>query len=316
MDAVTSGGSAGSARVPSVPLRHAILGAGGVGGLVGGALARAGREVTLLLRPETLARHPGRLRVESVVLGDFEVEVGTAARLDDEVDVLWVTPKAPQLEAALALAPPERVGAAVVVPFLNGIDHVQLLRARYGRVLPAAIRVEAERIEPGLVRQPTPFLRVDLAPGPGSDVVAGELRAAGLDTVVGPDEATVLWEKLALLAPLALTTTASGLTGGGVQADPAWSSRLRLAHEEAVAVGLTEGATLDVEALAGFLAYPLGGMRTSMQKDLEAGRPLELDAVGGPIVRAGRRHGIPTPATEELIRLVERRRRRTSDTNV
>ncbi len=297
-------------------MRHAVLGAGGVGSLVGGALARAGREVTLLLRPETLTRHPGRLRVESVVLGDFEVEVATADRLEDRVDVLWVTPKAPQLEAALGLAPPARVGDAVVVPLLNGIDHVALLRARYGHVLPAAIRVEAERIEPGLVRQPTPFLRVDLTPDPGSDVVAGELRTAGLDTVVGPDEETVLWEKLAMLAPLALTTTASGLTGGGVQADPNWSSRLRRSHQEAVAVGFAEGATLDAEALAGFLSYPLGEMRTSMQKDFAAGRPLELDAIGGPIVRAGRRRGIPTPATEELIRLVERRGRHISDANV
>ena len=61
-------------------MRHAILGAGGVGGLVGGALARAGDDVVLLLRPETLERHPGRLRVESVVLGDFEVDVATARR--------------------------------------------------------------------------------------------------------------------------------------------------------------------------------------------------------------------------------------------
>ena len=70
-------------------MRHAILGAGGVGGLVGGALARAGGHVLLLLRPRTLARYPRRLRVESVVLGDFEVDVATAAALDREVDVLW-----------------------------------------------------------------------------------------------------------------------------------------------------------------------------------------------------------------------------------
>jgi 2-dehydropantoate 2-reductase len=288
-------------------VRHAILGAGGVGGLLGGGLARAGREVVLLLRPETLARHPPGLRVESVVLGDFEVDVALASELDREVDVLWVAPKAPQLEPALALAPPELVGPAVVVPLLNGIDHVGLLRQRYEHVLAAAIRVESERVEPGLVRQPTPFARVDLAPGAARDDVASELRAAGLQVEVGADEPTVLWEKLALLGPLALTTTAAGVPAGEVQAAPEWSERLFACHRETVAVGLGAGATLDREALAALLATPLGGMRTSMQKDLEAQRPLELDAIGGPIVRGGRRHGVETPATEELIRLVERR---------
>jgi 2-dehydropantoate 2-reductase len=289
-------------------VRHAILGAGGVGGLLGASLARAGRDVVLLLRPETLARHPPRLRVESAVLGDFEVDIELASELDREVDVLWVSPKAPALEAALELAPQELVGSAVVVPMLNGVDHVDRLRERYGRVLAAAIRVESERVELGLVRQPTPFARVDLAPGPSCNEVGAELRAAGLQVEVGADEPTVLWEKLALLGPLALTTTAAGLPAGAVQAAPEWSDRLFACHREAAAVGAAEGATLDRDALASLLATPLGEMRTSMQKDFEAGRPLELDAIGGPIVRRGARHGLSTPATAELIRLVEERR--------
>lgn len=288
-------------------MRHAILGAGGVGSLLGGALARAGRDVVLLLRPETLARHPGRIRVESVVLGHFEAEVDVAGELDRDVDVLWVAPKAPDLEAALVLAPPERVGAAIVVPLLNGIDHVARLRQDYMRVLAAAIRVEAERIEPGLVRQPTPFARVDLAPGEGSADVAEELRAAGLQMEVGPDEPTVLWEKLALLGPLALATTAAGLPAGAVQDAPEWSERLFACHREAVAVGSAEGATLDGQSLPVLLATPLGEMRTSMQKDFDAGRPLELDAISGPIVRGGRKHAVPTPTTEELVRLIRER---------
>lgn len=288
-------------------MRHAILGAGGIGSLLGGAFARAGNDVVLLVRPETLARHPRRIRVESAVLGDFEAEVEVAAELDREVDVLWVSPKAPDLDAALALTPPESVGAAVVVPFLNGVDHVARLRKSYERVLPGAFRVESERVEPGVVRQPTPFARVDLPPGLGCDEVAEELRAAGFQVEVGLDEATVLWEKLALLGPLALTTTAAGVPAGAVQAAPEWNARLFACHREAVAVGAAEGATLDGEALESLLGTPLGEMRTSMQKDFDAGRPLELDAIGGPIVRSGVRHGLPTAATEELIRLIEQR---------
>jgi 2-dehydropantoate 2-reductase len=241
------------------------------------------------------------------VLGDFEAEVSTAGELEREVDVLWVAPKAPHLETALELAPPDRVAAAIVIPLLNGVDHVARLRERYERVLAAAIRVESERVEPGLVRQPTPFARLDLAPGEGSDLVAAELEHAGLQVARGVDEPTVLWEKLALLAPLALTTTAAGATGGGVQAAPEWHERLLRCHREAVAVGLAEGATLDGEALDSLLRTPLGEMRTSMQKDFDAGRPLELDAIAGPIVRGARRHGLSAPVTAELVRLVERR---------
>jgi 2-dehydropantoate 2-reductase len=289
-------------------VRHAILGAGGVGGLVGGALARAGGDVLLLLRPETLERHPRRLRVESVVLGDFEVSVATVSALDREVDFLWVTPKATQLAAALELAPPERVGEAVVVPLLNGVDHVRVLRGRYERVLAGAISVESERVAPGVVRQKTPFAYIVLAPGPSAGELAAALRSAGFDLRLADDEATLLWEKLVFLAPLALTTTALGAPVGVVQADPYWSRLLTQCHDEAVAVAVAEGAMLDPPRLRGaFLGFSGGEMRTSMQKDFDAGRPLELDAIAGPIVRGGREHGVATPATEELIRSVEAR---------
>jgi 2-dehydropantoate 2-reductase len=288
-------------------MRHAILGAGGVGGFIGGALARAGQEVVLLLRPEAVAKHPATLRVESVRLGDFEVEVSTTSMLDREVDVLWVTPKAPQLASALELAPAERVGEAIVVPLLNGVDHVALLRERYEHVLPAAIWVESERPKPGLIREKTELGRVDLAPGARRDEIAAELRAAGLDVSEAPDEATLLWGKLAVLAPLALATTALGAPVGAVQSDPEWLRRLLECHDEAVRVALGESAALDPEQLRRIFDYPHGELRTSMQKDFDAGRSLELDAIAGPIVRGGQRHGIPTSTTKELVRLVEAR---------
>jgi 2-dehydropantoate 2-reductase len=288
-------------------VRHAILGAGGVGGFIGGALARAGAQVLLLLRPENLARHPARLRIESVFLGDFEVDVATASALEREVDVVWVTTKATQLADGLELAPSQRVGDAVVLPLLNGIDHVAVLRERYENVLPGAIRVESERVEPGLIREKTPFARVDLAPGRRRDEIADELSTAGLDVGLAPDEPTLLWEKLAFLAPLALTTTARGAPVGTVQNEPEWSTRLVHCHEEVVAVGIAEGATLDRRKLRGALDLPGGDVRTSMQKDFDAGRLLELHAIAGPVQRAGHLHGIATPRTDELVRLVTAR---------
>src|SRR5919205_4423141 len=113
-------------------MRHAILGAGGVGGFVGGALAKAGHPVTLLVRPSRRRYYPDRLRVESEMLGTFEVPVRVTDRLDEPFDVVWITVKATALEAALEAVPEEKLGGGVVVPLLNGVDHVAQLRERYG----------------------------------------------------------------------------------------------------------------------------------------------------------------------------------------
>lgn len=277
--------------------RHAVLGTGGIGGLIGAALARAGADVVLLMRPEAMRRYDGRLAVESAVLGDFEVAVPAAPELEREIDALWVAVKATQLEAALTLAPPERVGDATVIPLLNGVDHGPLLRARYVNVVAGAIRVESERVAPGRIHQTSPFLRVELA---GAEPLAAELRAAGIETRIRDHERTLLWEKLAFLAPLALATTALDAPLGGVRNDESY----RRCQDEVLAVAHAEGAHIDAEALQALAAAAPDAMQSSMQKDVAAGRPPELDAIAGPILRGGDRHAIPVPATTELVRLV------------
>jgi len=281
-------------------MRHAILGTGGIGGLLGAALSRAGASVVLLMRPETLERYGGRLAVESTVLGGFEVDVPAASVLDREIDALWVTTKAMQLEQALLLAPPERVGGANVIPLLNGVEHLALLQARYGNVVAGAIRVESERLAPGRIRQSSPFLRVELA---GVEPLAAELRATGIDCRVRDDGLSLLWDKLVFLAPVALATTALDAPLGAVRND----KRYRRCQKEVLAIARAEGAQVDEKALRELQAGAPGGMRSSMQKDIAAGRRPELDAIAGPILRGGQRHGIPVPATDELARLVEAR---------
>src|SRR3712207_2645784 len=134
-------------------MRHAVLGAGGVGGLVGGALAKVGHPVTLLVRPGRQDHYPNQLTVESTTLGTFEAPVRVTDRIDEPFDIVWITVKATALDAALEAVPEQDLDSGVVVPLLNGVDHTVQLRARYGpeRVLPGTIRVEAERLEPGRV---------------------------------------------------------------------------------------------------------------------------------------------------------------------
>lgn len=141
------------------------MGVGGVGRLVGAALARAGEDVTLIMRPESLDTYAGVMRVDSAVLGDFEVEVRAVPRLADAVDVLWVTPKATQLRAALGAAPPDVVSDGRVVTLMNGVDHLRLPQQRYQDVVGGAMRVESERVAPGLDAIAGPIIRGGLAHG-------------------------------------------------------------------------------------------------------------------------------------------------------
>ena len=279
---------------------HAVLGAGGVGAFLGAALARAGREVLLLMREESLAAYDGVVHVESALLGAFDVEVPAAARLERPVDVLWVTPKATQLADAVERAP---AGDMTVVPLLNGLDHVELLRRHFGldAVLPASIAIESERVGPGVVRQLSGFAGVRLSPGPVSESLCSELEDAGLDASIGESEADVLWRKLAMLAPIALTTTLRGTALAGVIGDPAWRIRLEACMREIAATAQAEGVAIDGDALVGRIDGFPGDLRSSMQKDREAGKPTEIDAIGGSVLRAAARHGLDVPTTRALV---------------
>lgn len=282
-------------------MRHAFLGKGGIGGLLAAALAKAGETCVLLLRPETLAGYSGRISVESTALGEFEVEVPATSTLDRHVDVLWIATKATQLEHALELAPPERVGSASVIPLMNGVDHVELLRGRYETVIAGAIRVESERVGPAQILQKSPFLRVELA---GGEAIAAAVSDAGIECRVRDDERSLLWDKLAFLAPIALATTALDAPLGVVRDD----QRYQECRDEALAIAAAEGAAVDQAALYALQQNAPSEMRSSMQKDVAAGREPELDAIAGPILRGGLRHAIPVPKTEELVRLITIRR--------
>jgi 2-dehydropantoate 2-reductase len=230
-------------------------------------------------------------------------ELPAAPTLEGPVDVVWVATKATQLADALERVPEAAVEDSVIVPLLNGLDHVELLRRRFGaaRVLPASINVESERVQPGLVRQLSSFASVMLSPAPQAEDLRAGLLDAGIAAAVGESEASVLWGKLAVLTPIALTTTLRGSELGGVVADPAWRPRLEACAREVAAAAREEGVVLGPEAMIAQIESAPPGIRSSMQKDREAGRPTEIDAIGGSVLRAAARHGLETPATQALV---------------
>ena len=290
-------------------MHHAILGAGGVGGTMGACLAHVGEQVTMVVRPGAVEKFPAALRLESPLLGEFSPAVWKAAQVPS-CDVLWLTVKATQLEDALRTVPDPNAAKAVV-PLLNGIDHIASLRGLFGRerVIPATIAGEMERVAPGRYVHPSPFAMLNLA-GSGRDLLAdvlAKLETLGFSCRFVDDETTLMWNKLVFLGPFALATSAAGGPIGEVLGDEARHKQLEACIREFCAVAKAEGAQVNPDKVVGAFAMVPKETRSSMQKDVERGNPPELDAIGGPVLRGGQRHGIPVTATRELVAEVQQR---------
>jgi 2-dehydropantoate 2-reductase len=286
----------------------AVLGSGGVGGFVAAALARAGVNVVVVARePSATALTLTGVSVRSAVLGNFVAHPGVVSELTEPVDVLLVATKATGLPGALDMIGSE---PTLVVPLLNGIEHLARLRERFGadRVVAAVIRVESDRPRAGEVVQSSPACRVDMAgTRPEVMALAETLEQAGVAVRTGDSEPDVMWSKLTRLCPLALTTSAADRPLGFVRSDPRWRSALDNAVGETARVAAAEGATLDPAATIAELESAPAELGSSMQRDIAAGREPELDAIAGAVLRAGARHEIRCPTISWLAERVGQR---------
>jgi 2-dehydropantoate 2-reductase len=303
-------------------MRIAVLGPGGVGGLLAGALDRAGAHEVLVVARESTATVISEhgLRVQSVSLGEFVAHPRALTRLTEPVDALIVATKAAGLSSAL-----ERIASepALVLPLLNGLDHIALLRERFAgdSVVAASIRVEADRPQPGVVVHTSPFLLIEMASRhpsrrPAMQELADALNDAGVQARVRDSEAQVMWAKLVRLNALACTTSAYDKLLGEIRSTPALRADLLGAIEEGCAVGRAEGAEgVDPARAMAELTAAHATLGSSMQRDIAAGRPPELDAIPGSVLRAGARHGIECPTIERLVPMIEARIRAKTTTD-
>ena len=177
------------------------------------------------------------------------------------------------------------------MPLLNGLEHMDVLRQRFRNVVAATIgRFEGYRESPTRIVQQTPGI-VNVAASEAPD----QLARAGIDSRAGGSDEDVLWEKLARQGPIALLTSALGRTIGELRSDP----RLRSAVEEACAVAAADGAHTTFDEQWAIIESLPDWATSSTERDVTAGRPSELDAIAGAVVRAGRRLGVPTPTLRD-----------------
>ena len=284
----------------------AVLGPGAVGGSLAVRLANAGVQVVCVAHPEAV----GLIALAGLVVespeGTLAARVEVVEQLAKPVDLLLVTVKAPVLDDAVGRVDPSAVERGVVVPLLNGLEHMDVLKARFdGRVAAGSIshfqayRAGRVQIIEATVAPVITIASESLARGE-VEAAADLLRRGRIDVRVGQTEKRVLWHKLARIAPLAAVTSVSGRTVGELRIDPAWRQRLDSAIVEACAVAEADGVSLRPAAQWAIIEEMADETTTSAARDVAAGRRSELDALLGSVLRAGERLDVPCPTLTEL----------------
>ena len=294
----------------------AVVGAGGTGGYYGGALARAGNQVTMVARgPHLAAIRATGLQVNTVLLGDFHLDVDATDDMSSvgPVDLVILAVKSYGTNAAIRDMGPLVGDDTMIISTQNGIDSERLLGEALGteHVLGCAATVSAKIDAPGIVTQ---------GGGPGS-LVIGEMgsadlnaqgavtervndlvercKAAGLAAETHEDIVMAIWEKFIFICALSGMTALTRKPIGEIFSQPSTTEMYLQVLAEVAEVGRAEGVAVPGDIAQNTLAatqarepFIIG----SMGHDLIAGNPIEIGLLNGRVVELGKKHGIPTPA--------------------
>jgi len=289
-------------------MRITIFGTGGVGGYFGGRLARAGEEVTFVARGEHLrAIQADGLRVDSTE-GDFVIYPAKAT--DDvnevgETDLVIVGVKAWQVpEAARAIKPV--VGPnTTVLPLQNGVEAVSQLIDELGRdnVIGGLCRIVSYVVGPGRIRHAgfTPSViigEIDNRRTERITRIEEVFERAGVEITVAPDIQVALWTKFLFIASFSGVAAMANAPAGVVRSDPKWRAQIVKAMEEIYALAHARGIELPPDSIPNVMSavdrLPEDGT-SSMQRDIAARKPSELEAQNGAVVRMARESGVEVP---------------------
>jgi 2-dehydropantoate 2-reductase len=304
-------------------MRIAILGAGGVGGYYGGALARAGHEVQLLARGANLAalRQKGlevRTPEESFVV---KVKAGDDVKQFAPPDWAIVAVKTYSLAEVGPAARYLAERGAAIVPLLNGVDiadRLVELGVPKENVLGGLTTISAVRTGPGIFERRGKIQQVvlgefsdthlaqtkGLVPSGRVEGIAETFRQAGAETRVSADIRTDLWRKFAFIAPVAAACGLSRTPIGPLRATSLGRLLLERGIREVIAVGRLQGIPLgddEVDRIMKFADTLPETNKPSLLVDLEAGRPTEIEDLSGAVSRMARRLGVETPIHDTAV---------------
>lgn len=299
-------------------MRIVTVGTGGVGGYFGGLLAREGHAVTFMARGEHLrAIRAHGLRVHSVH-GDFHIQPAAATDRAAEVGpVDWVllAVKTYQVEAALDEIQPLIGPQTSILTLQNGVETPDRVAARFGEaaVVPGAVWVVSAVEAPGVIRQASQFRRLAFGEREGDSsprvrALHAAFQATGAQVEVAADIFKILWTKFVFIAAFSGLSSVLRLPAGEVRRLPETRAVLAAALREVAEVGRAKGVALEADIVEKTLDFVAGfepSTTSSMQRDLAAGRRLEVDTLNGYVARAGRELGIPTPANDFIYAVLK-----------
>jgi 2-dehydropantoate 2-reductase len=290
-------------------MKTAVLGAGAVGCYYGGMLARAGREVVLIGRPQHVeAINRDGLYMDTV---GFKEHIRVAARTDPGgiagADLVLCCVKSTDTAKAAAEIAPQLAPHAVILSLQNGYDNAERLQTLLGRpVHPAVVYVATEMAGPGHLRH---HGRGELVIGPfaGSAGIVAEFASAGVPVQLSDNVAGALWAKLIIncvynglsaITQLPYGRIAPGIGVAGVMEDIV---------AECLAVAQADGVTVpgDIRAAVAGIAQSMAGQLSSTAHDVARGKPSEIDHINGYVLGRGAALGIATPVNRTIHALVK-----------
>ena len=298
-------------------MRIAVMGAGSVGGYLGGMLARGGHELSLIVR----GAHLSAIRDHGLkVVRDHEEFTVNCAATDEPRDVgpvelALLTTKTYQNGVSVPAMAPMVGPETTVLCLQNGVDSYVGVAELFGaeRVMPGAVYIEAGTEGPGVVRQAGDVVRVVFGEPDGSlsergRTIEAALRSSGIPAELTADIRTGLWSKFLFIATMAGTTAMARERLAELMPRPEWQEVVVACLKEIEAAGRSNGVDFPPDIHETTLAYiqeNLDDLQASMHTDVMAERPLELETFTGAVVRAGRAGGVPTPINDVIYAMLK-----------
>jgi len=294
-------------------MRIAVVGAGGVGGGFGAALAQAGADVTFIARGAHLAAMKSAGLKVSGPRGDIHLEPTRATDNPAEigqVDIVLFCVKLWDVESAGEQIRPLIGADTAVIPLQNGIDAAERLIPILGKnaMMGGVAQISASITAPGVIQQVGSFMRMIFGELDGRKSRRGEALLAlchrgGFDASLSEQILTELWMKFILLASNAGLMALARQPIGKLRDDPELRPIFLAAWREVIDVGRAKGVALPADALdkiLDFTSHAPPAMKASMALDLDRGNRLEVPWLSGRVADLGRQLGIPTP-THSMI---------------
>lgn len=289
------------------------MGTGGVGGYLGGRLAQAGKDVTFIARGKHLeAIRTTGLRVDSIC-GDFIVHPAKACSSTKEIgcaNLIILATKAWNLDEALEQMRPMVGSDSLILPLLNGMEHITLLRSAFGeRVLGGLCRISSFIEGPGHVRHVAvqPYIAFGSFAHPTPSCKLGAVLECftgvlGVQAECPVDIHAAMWHKFIVMSAISGVGAATRKPIGECRSDPTIRTLMLRALEETAAVGVSFCSALAADEAVRMALHRIEmtepSLTASMHKDIEQGKRSELEAQTGAVIRMGRSKGVPTPTHE------------------